>query len=55
MLLCVTLIVEREQYQFFGKIVTHFPRSHLLTSRSQMKIFIYSTYTFLLQPRNPFC
>ena len=40
------------QYQFLGKIATHLPYFHLLTplSKDQIKIFIYSTYPFLLQP-----
>ena len=43
------LIAEAGQYEFLGKIATHFTHFHLLTSPSQMKIFIYSTYLFLLQ------
>ena len=52
MVLCVTSLYGG-QYQFLGKIATHFPYFHLLTPLPQMKIFMYSTYLILLEA--PLC
>ena len=52
MLLCVTSLYGG-QYQFLGKIATHFSYFHVITPQSQMKIFMYFTYLFLLEA--PLC
>ena len=49
--LCVTLLQEGVgQYQFLGKIATHFPHFHLLTPPLKWRFSYIPTTPFLLQP-----